>query len=95
MGRALHGMLFLENPMRTLFVFNGLRSYHSRPALLGYHYRVQESHAPVLLSRDCHAALGLFRHLRRHVQEHLTRKDVEIPADPPPPYDALRINEEE
>src|SRR5262249_49251915 len=37
-GSALHVMLLLENLMRTLFVFNGLRSCHCRRALLGYHY---------------------------------------------------------
>ena len=50
---------------------------------------------PFSLCCGCHAILELFRHLRRHAQEHLTGKDVEIPADPSPPYDALPINEEE
>src|SRR5262249_15799603 len=37
-GSALHVMLCLANPMRTLFVFNGLRSCHCQRASLGYHY---------------------------------------------------------
>jgi len=31
-------MLFLENLMRALLIFNGLQSRHSQWALLGYHY---------------------------------------------------------
>ena len=32
-------MLFLENLIRALLIFNGLRSRHCQRALLGYHYR--------------------------------------------------------
>jgi hypothetical protein len=39
-GRALHVMLFLENLMRALLIFNGLRSHHCQRALLGYHYPI-------------------------------------------------------
>jgi hypothetical protein len=38
LGSALHVMLFLENTLQTLFIFNGLRSRHCQRALLGYHY---------------------------------------------------------
>jgi hypothetical protein len=38
MGSALHVMLFLENLIRALLIFNGLRSSHCQRALLGYHY---------------------------------------------------------
>jgi putative transposase len=31
-------MLFLENTLQALFIFNGLRSRHCQRALLGYHY---------------------------------------------------------
>jgi hypothetical protein len=34
-GTALHVMLFLKNPIRTLFIFNVLRSRHCQRALLG------------------------------------------------------------
>ena len=34
-GSALHVMLFLKNPIRVLFIFNGLRSRHCPRALLG------------------------------------------------------------
>ncbi len=34
-GSALHVMLFLKNPIRALFIFNGLRSRHCQRALLG------------------------------------------------------------
>jgi hypothetical protein len=37
-GSALHVMLFLENTLQALFIFNGLRSHHCQRALLGYHY---------------------------------------------------------
>jgi hypothetical protein len=37
-GSALHVMLFLENTLQALFIFNGLRSRHCQRALLGYHY---------------------------------------------------------
>jgi hypothetical protein len=37
LGSALHVMLFLENTLQTLFIFNGLRSRHCQRALLGYH----------------------------------------------------------
>jgi hypothetical protein len=37
-GSALHVMLFLENTLQALFIFNGLRSRHYQRALLGYHY---------------------------------------------------------
>jgi len=37
-GSALHVMLFLENILKALFIFNGLRSRHCQRALLGYHY---------------------------------------------------------
>jgi hypothetical protein len=39
-GSALHVMLFLENTLQALFIFNGLRSRHCQRALLGYHYRL-------------------------------------------------------
>ena len=48
--------------------------------------------------RGSHAlisVLGLFRYLPRRLQEPLTGKDVEILTNPPPPHDALLINEEE
>jgi ATP-dependent phosphofructokinase / diphosphate-dependent phosphofructokinase len=38
-GSALHVMLFLENLIRALLIFNGLRSQHGQRALLGYHYQ--------------------------------------------------------
>jgi transposase InsO family protein len=38
-GSALHVMLFLENILQVLFIFNGLRRRHCQRALLGYHYR--------------------------------------------------------
>ena len=41
----------------------------------------------------CHAAL-LFRHLPHRLQERLAGKDREILTDPPPPHNALLINEE-
>src|SRR5215813_7335942 len=37
-GSALHVMLFLENLLRALLIFNGLRSRHCQRALLVYHY---------------------------------------------------------
>src|SRR5215475_12192363 len=37
-GSALHVMLFLENLIRALLIFNGLRSLYCQRALLGYHY---------------------------------------------------------
>jgi IS1 transposase len=37
-GGALHVMLFLENLIQALLIFNGLRSRHYQRALLGYHY---------------------------------------------------------
>ena len=37
-GSALHVMLFLNNRLRPLFIFNRLRNCHCQPALLGYHY---------------------------------------------------------
>ena len=37
-GSALHVRLFLENLIRALVLFNGLRSRHCQRALLGYHY---------------------------------------------------------
>ncbi len=37
-GSALHVMLFLENTLQALFIFNGLRRHHGQRALLGYHY---------------------------------------------------------
>src|SRR5688500_14915266 len=39
-GSALHVMLFLEHPVRTLCIFKGVWSCHCQRALLGYHYRV-------------------------------------------------------
>src|SRR5438105_2013962 len=39
--------------------------------------------------------LGLFHHLPHRLQKPLTGKDVEILTNPPPPHDALLINEEE
>jgi hypothetical protein len=42
-GSALHVMLFLENTLQALFIFNGLRSRHCQRALLGYHYRGAKS----------------------------------------------------
>jgi insertion element IS1 protein InsB len=33
-------MLFLENTLQALFIFNGLRSRHCQRALLGYYYQV-------------------------------------------------------
>jgi hypothetical protein len=39
-GSALHLMLFLENLIRALLIFNGLRSRHCQRALLIYHYPV-------------------------------------------------------
>jgi transposase-like protein len=38
-GSALHVMLFLENTLQTLFIFNRLRIRHCQRALLGYHYQ--------------------------------------------------------
>jgi hypothetical protein len=38
-GGALHVRPLLENPVRTLLIFNGLQSRYCRKALLGYHYR--------------------------------------------------------
>ena len=37
-GSALHVMLFLENLIRALLIFNGLLSCHCQRALLVYHY---------------------------------------------------------
>ena len=37
-GSALHVMLFPENLMRALLIFNGLRSRYWQRALLVYHY---------------------------------------------------------
>jgi hypothetical protein len=34
-------MLFLENLIRALLIFNELRSRHCQRALLGYHYRAR------------------------------------------------------
>ena len=39
-GSALNVMLFLENLMRALLIFNRLRSRHCQRALLGYHYPI-------------------------------------------------------
>jgi len=39
-GSALHVMLFLENILQVLFIFNGLRRRHCQRALLGYHYHI-------------------------------------------------------
>ena len=39
-GSALHVMLFLENLIRALLIFNGLRSRQRQRALLVSHYRV-------------------------------------------------------
>jgi hypothetical protein len=36
---AFHVMLFLENLIRALLIFNKLRSRHCQRALLGYHYQ--------------------------------------------------------
>jgi hypothetical protein len=41
-GSALHVILFLENLIRALLIFNGLRSCYCQRALLGYHYRIGE-----------------------------------------------------
>src|SRR5262245_4315786 len=38
-GSALHVMLCLENFIRALLIFNGLRSRYYQRALLGYHYQ--------------------------------------------------------
>ena len=38
-GSALHVMLFFENLIRALLIFNGLRSRYCQRALLVYHYR--------------------------------------------------------
>src|SRR5436305_118739 len=38
-GSALHVMLFLENLIRALLIFNRLRSRHCQRALLVYHYQ--------------------------------------------------------
>ena len=35
-------MLFLENLIRALLIFNGLRSHHGQRALLGYHYHLND-----------------------------------------------------
>jgi hypothetical protein len=43
LGNALHVMLFLENPIRTLFVFNKLRSRYCQRALHGVHYQFGDS----------------------------------------------------
>ena len=37
-GSALHVMLFLENLIRALLIFNGLRGQDYQRALLVYHY---------------------------------------------------------
>src|SRR5438445_12775866 len=37
-GSALHVMLFFENVIRALLIFNGLRSRYCQRALLVYHY---------------------------------------------------------
>src|SRR5262245_54884393 len=40
-GSALHVMLFLENLIRVLLIFNGLRSRYCQRALLVYHYPLE------------------------------------------------------
>jgi hypothetical protein len=64
-GSALHVMLFLENTLQALFIFNGLRSRHCQRALLGYHYLLSR----VLLGSrgDDHALKGeTYGHERTH-----------------------------
>ena len=39
-GSALQVMLFLENTLQVIFIFNGLRIHHCQRALLGYHYPI-------------------------------------------------------
>ena len=51
-GSALHVMLlFLENIIRALLIFNGLRSPHCQRALLVYHYRKPRGHANMGIAR--------------------------------------------
>ena len=52
-GSALHVMLFLENLIQALLIFNGLRSSHCQRALLGYHYRRRAPHLETQV--DLHA----------------------------------------
>jgi hypothetical protein len=58
-GSALHVMLFLENLMRELLIFNGLRSRHCQQALLVYHYPLRSTRkrvwklAWIVLLGDC------------------------------------------
>jgi hypothetical protein len=50
------GMLFLENLIRALLIFNRLRSRHCQRALLGYHYPNFGGPACVLPARSCRRA---------------------------------------
>jgi 2,4-dienoyl-CoA reductase-like NADH-dependent reductase (Old Yellow Enzyme family) len=51
-GSALHVMLFLENLIRALLIFNRLQSRCCQRALLGYHYRSGGCSTPLIITRD-------------------------------------------
>jgi uncharacterized protein YjbI with pentapeptide repeats len=61
-------MLFLENTLQALFLFNGLRSHHCQRALLGYHYHIEEAEMHEINLQEANLSVDLVGlALRRHV----------------------------
>jgi hypothetical protein len=58
-------MLFLENTLQALFIFNGLRSHHCQRALLGYHYPLRTRVDRTFAWEDKFKRLLRFEHIQQ------------------------------